>query len=591
MLRTGLVHSHRSGAIARAHLIGLALYISLVGAACSSDQTPEARAEAVPMLTEVPHIDAPPINLRLTLKPDPKLLPQGAHGHLPARDGDPFVVTLPVQVQSTVPAKQVRDTIVAPILRAIQFTRGVNALRLPPDAGVASPTASFASYVPQILNEYANNPKQFHPETQLMLDTFAGKADDQTKAIVSEALETGEGQTLTQFIAGIERKEIAYAFPQMEAGVPIEHTLLYASRWQEWNVTTVFGSLINNYTVGNKSTLSASAVFSKAVPELAAVKGITAVHAQQLGDLLDGPYLVLLPYGNLGNTVQLRYAWRMIIRADAYGEAGAFILWADADNGSLLELDPLLAEVNASGETYNRDPGVGTTTAWQFTVDPSSGGQYTLKRSGVMNRVDYLGDGYNASDVSISDSTGGSTATFANFNQAPINDATQALCASGTNKAFQQVNFYSVIDRDYSGVVANGIFSPFPISPWNPKVQSASAGCNAWSSMDYGACQGYTDPACPSFTTGTQDGANFMNFAHDNTVVGHELAHNITQRLCQARPGTWCGAPTCAIPVGWSNFHDLADFWADHFENTNCTAGWVSKNQFGVDASLNCAMH
>lgn len=214
-----------------------------------------------------------------------------------------------------------------------------------------------------------------------------------------------------------------------------------------------------------------------------------------------------------------------------------------------------------------------------------------------MNRVDYQGDGFNALDVSIPDSSGGSSATFANFNQAPLNDTAQALCSSGTNKAFQQINFFGAIYNYYSNALALAIFTPFPklggtsasaATPWSPRVEMAGY-CNANASMTYGACDGYFNAACPNYTTGTFAGTNFMNFAHDNTVIAHELAHSITPRFTNSRPSDWCGAPSCAVPVGWGTFHDLADFWADHFEGTNCTAGWVAKNLGGVNNSLNCS--
>src|SRR5207237_7905290 len=111
--------------------------------------------EPVPRGTELPTIEAPPIVTQAIIKPDPSQLPAGAHGHLPARDGDSFVVTLPVKVQATVSSTEVRDNVIAPILKAIQFSRGVKALSLPPDAGVALPAATFASYVPLIAYEYA----------------------------------------------------------------------------------------------------------------------------------------------------------------------------------------------------------------------------------------------------------------------------------------------------------------------------------------------------------------------------------------------------------------------------------------------------
>ena len=118
-------------------------------------------------------------------------------------------------------------------------------------------------------------------------------------------------------------------------------------------------------------------------------------------------------------------------------------MWVDAQTGAILKLETLIQDVGASGITYNRDPGVGTIPTF-FDVDAASGGQYTLRLAGVMNRVDYLGNGFDAQDVSIANNTNGSTATFANFNQTPINDAAQALCSSGTNKGFQQVRISTV---------------------------------------------------------------------------------------------------------------------------------------------------
>src|SRR5260370_4197600 len=274
----------------------------------------------------------------------------------------------------------------------------------------------------------------------------------------------------------------------------------------------------------------------------------------------------------------------MIVNVTWFNQTGPFLLWQDADTGKLLKVNPLIADaIGATGTVYNRDPGVGSTTSF-FEVDPSSGGEYNLQLTGVLNRVQYVPNA--TLDVSISDSANGSSTTFANFNQTPISDAAQALCASGTNKGFQQVNFYGSLYRYYQVVLSQGIFNPFHTADWNPKVEHTGY-CNANSSMAYGFCQGYSDASCPNFV-GAGSSA-WMNFAHDNTVVGHEFAHSITPRLTNARPSNWCGTPTCAIPIGWGNFHDLADFWADHFEQTNCTAGWVAKNTGGVNNSLNCA--
>jgi hypothetical protein len=109
--------------------------------------------------------------------------------------------------------------------------------------------------------------------------------------------------------------------------------------------------------------------------------------------------------------------------------------------------------------------------------------------------------------------------------------------------------------------------------------------------MNFGACRGYTDAACPNYSDGTTNARNLMNFAHDNTMVGHEVGHNATWRLTILRPAGWCGSASCALPTGWAALHDLADFWGAHLESTNCIGGWVAKNMGGIDASRYCLRH
>jgi hypothetical protein len=573
------------------------LTLLIIGASCSTkscwSKNPQQPTDAglpAPGQGTIASINPPDPVKRTPLKVDPGSLPDKARAQFPAYDGDPFFVTLPAQPQDNLGTQEVRDKVIVPIIKAMGFERGTQALSTPPDGGVKQAVASFKGLADTVAYEYANNPKLLRPKTQKMIDAFLGKtkADDD----VNSALKTGEGMDFNQFVAGIERLGIEYVFQQIDDGVPIEHTHIKATRWQGQSITTISGALFNHYAISNHRSSGQGGntnqntgdeggnIVQAAIKSLGAVKGINKVTSLRPDD---GPYLVLLPYGSdAAGTPQMRYAYRMILRAMVFNDEGQILLWADAESGQILKMEPFIKDVSGQGMVYNRDPGVGTTIN-SFQVDPSAGGNYTLKLAGVMNRVDYKGDGFNALDTSITDSTNGSSATLANFNQAPINDAAQALCGSGTNKGFQQVNFYSSLYRYYQKVLALGIFTPFPVSPFNPKVESASAGCNANASMNYGACTGYSDAACPNVA-----GA-YMNFAHDNTVVGHEFAHNVTPRLTNGRPSDWCGPGPCAVPVGWGYFHDLADFWADDFESTNCTAGWVSKNRGGgVDHSLNC---
>lgn len=552
----------------------LILTVLVISTNCRRQRTvPEPRRSEFSTL----RIDPPAPQKRILAKVDAKALPPGARAQFPAYDGDAFFVTLPVRREDKESANEVFEKVITPILKAVGFERGEKGLRMPPAEGIKQPPASFSGLAQQVAFEYANTPQLSRPGTQYMIDAFLKRSasDD-----VNSALKMGEGMDFNQFVAGIERVGIDYPFQQVDGDVPIEHTQLVASRWDGQSLTKVAGVLFNQYAIANNRNINAGAAVQTAIRSLAGVKGIDKVSDRP--PVEGGPTLVLLPYGTDGAGIaQLRYAYRMMMRGVVSGHEGPILLWLDADNGNIIKLESLVKDVGASGVVYNRDPGVGTTTS-NFQVDPSSGGNYTLALSGVANRVDFGGDNNTANDLSILDNAGGSSATFANFNQAPINDAAQALCASGTNKAFQQVNFFATVQRYYQVSISQGIFTPFPSEPWSPRVESETAGCNAFSNMDFGVCWGYFDAACPNLTD------NLMNLSHDNTIIGHELAHNITQRLTNGRPGNWCGAGSCAVPVGWDDFHDVADAWADHFDSTNCTAGWVAKNMGGPGNSVNC---
>jgi hypothetical protein len=219
--------------------------------------------------------------------------------------------------------------------------------------------------------------------------------------------------------------------------------------------------------------LSGAAIITSAVTALGEVEGISQVMA----NIQQGPDLVLLPYGtDASGITQMRYAYRIVL--DAYvvavQDVGPLLFWLDAENGKILKLIPLINSVAAQGSVFNRDAGVGTITA-SFEVDPSSGGQYSLQLASVMNpRVDFKGDGMFTSDeVSISDSASGSSLSLANFDQAPFN--TFAFCDITPNSKFlQQVNVFVNAYWYYLQAISLGEFTPFPVSPWSPKVQVTS---------------------------------------------------------------------------------------------------------------------
>ncbi|MFB9241371.1 hypothetical protein IV454_07770 [Massilia antarctica] len=563
--------------------------IALLAGSCPllAAAAPDTRLVATgPGPSEVvfPSIETPNIKPGRAPAVDLRALPKGAQVSLPNQDmGHVFMRVPPTEVV-TLSGAEVADKVIVPLLSALHFDGGMRRLRRAPEAGLPQTRPQLDGVAQLLALEYQGNEKATRPRTLDMVDAFLGKrapTDD-----VERNLLIARGLTYAQYKADIERQEIIYPFMQVDGDVPIEHTLLLASRWEGQGVTSVRGSLIHRYSIANLRPQSADGADLRAYAALSKVRGIDSVDGKRV---LDGPSLVLLPYGNdSAGGVSLRYAWRMVVEAISFGRPVPFRVWSDAATGTILKMRPLVSDVTATGNVWRRDPGTGATQVRSFTVDPAVGGQYTLKLAGVVSRVDHQGDGFDAEDVSISSTLGGSSATLANFNQAPINNGASAVCASGANPRFQQVNYFGVFHVNWKQSLAHGIYTPFPTSPWNPRIESASAGCNAWSSMNFGACQGYFDAACPNYSDGTTSTTNFMNFAHDNTVVGHELAHNAVQRFTDARPANWCGMAPCAIPVGMSKMHDLADAWADHFDNTNCTAGWAAKNLGGVNASNNC---
>lgn len=532
----------------------------------------------------LPSIETPDIKPAQAPKVDLQALPKGARVSLPNQDMGHIFMRIPPTRADAQSADEVANQVIGPLLTAMRFEGGMKRLRRAPEAGLPQTRPELAGVAQLLATEYLGNERATRPRTLDMVNAFLGTKPP--TADVERNLQIARGLTFAQFKADIERQEIVYPFLQVVGEVPIEHTLLLASRWEGQSVTSVRGSLIHRYSIANAQPNSSEGAVLRAYAALAQIKGIDRVNGRRV---LDGPALVLLPYGNdSAGGVSLRYAWRMVAEGTSYGRTVQFRIWSDAATGAILKMRSLVSDVAASGSVWRRDPGTGATQVRSFGVDPAAGGQYTLKLSGVASRVDHQSDGFDADDVSVPDSSGGSSATLANFNQSPINNSATAICSSGGNPKFQQVNYFTVFHLNWNQSLAHGIFAPFPTSPWNPRLESASAGCNAWSDMDFGACQGYYDATCPNYSDGTTAGVNYMNFAHDNTIVGHELAHNAVQRFTDGRPADWCGTPPCAIPLGMGTLHDLADAWADHFDNTNCLSGWTAKNLGGVNASNNC---
>jgi hypothetical protein len=520
-------------------------------------------------------------------------LPQGARGKFSSYDGGSFAINIPPRVAGALTSEQVFQETIQPLVRAMGYGNRVRDLAPGSRNGAAQPKASLAGLAAETCREVEPEKYQrFHPVCRALT---RGESND----IAERVLRLAYGMTVSQFRADIERQRIQYAFTQRAESVPIEHAVIVAERNDGENVTTVYGTLFNRYGITNSVKLTAQAALDAGQKQVFTFKGIDA---KRMPDVRRPPaVLVLLPYGSAPDgSVGLRYAYRTLLFAHVARDPRLGLLswmaWIDAADGKILQLAPQFDDISAVGMTWRRDPNTPTQVRG-FQVDASSGGQYTLQRSGVFNRFDRLGDtAFDDDEVSISDAAGGSSATFANFNQAPINDAANAICSAGGNNTFRQVNAFAHLNSARDSIVSAGTFPTFPeaaITVWMDLPQSSnSAGYDSLgvglSRMSLGTgLTGFTDAACPDVAGGVLPGTS------DSTPLVHEFMHIGTKRLQERRPTDWCGMVACSMPSPSPRlaFHDYTDAWAQAYSSTPCMGGWYRKNMGGVDASENCATH
>jgi hypothetical protein len=468
--------------------------------------------------------------------------------------------------------------------------------------------------------------------------------------------QNGEGMTFAQYKAEIERQRIQYAFRQVVQNTPIEHSGIFASRWQGETVTLVHGTVFNRFGITNQVKLSPQQAAGQVATALSTVPGTGPTPTQAPNPI----ELVLLPYGSakdaMGATVPgLRYAYRMLVFGTFFetvtqpgtggtggtivigavlpGQCSAgqcvttqisasWLLWMDAETGGVLELVPQThLATTAAGRVWRRAAdtptvdlpdcssyGIVGACFGDFEVNPSSGGNYQLVLNdvapGTYNRIDRLGNASFADgEVSISDSSGGSSSTLANFNQSPLNDAANADCASGGNNTFRQVQAMAQLFRLHEQLVSAGTFPTFPegaitvgVDIENGPGFSNSAGYDQFgtglSGLNFTNGGGFEDASCPNLVGMAGNvGPSKMNGVSDITTMGHEFTHLSTARLGARRPSDWCACSppcTCPMPTGHGLFHDFADAMAHHYGSINCMGGWSTHNIGGMNASLNC---
>ncbi|HEX6707776.1 MAG TPA: hypothetical protein VF169_23735 [Albitalea sp.] len=456
--------------------------------------------------------------------------------------------------------------------------------------GVEQPTASLSGMADLVAAQYQGLEGRIPSGASEMLDAFGGKAEALANAEARMLM--ARDMTLSEFRHDIERKQYIYPFVQVDDdGVPIEHAGLVASRWEGQTVTSVRGSLIHDYKVLNqRKPLPDRTLVDDALRRIEGLETFA-------GDPLDeAPSLVLLPSRRTDGGVSLEYAWRYRVRGNVQGRQVNLLLWVEPPDPvppgpggvNIQRFRPLelRSEVPARGRVWDSDPGTGRTPQRFFDVSglkAGSAGPYTLT-SGLVDKI--VVRNRIEERVAVDKLTQGSNGSFVDFDTDPINDGFRAVCAGGGNYKFQQVHLYATLHLNWVQARAAGMHKDFPKEPWTVYLETAE--CSSYADMSFGACDGYFKKLCPDYSTNGEEAVNRMNFAHDNTIISHEFAHKAVQELTEARPPEWCGKAPCGQFQGWEHFHDLADAWADHFDNGNCVGGWVAKNVGGVNASYNC---
>lgn len=579
----------------KAHTWVLLVLVTCLFVGCNPNGcTPKSTTEGPDDLGQFRNPISPePIPIKGKLEFNASLLPKDARGKFSSYDGDAFMVNIPPQVAGSVNADQVYGDIVKPLVTAMGYGSRVGELTSASANGNNLPKANLAALATETCKEVADEKYQrFQPVCDAL-------SKGGTNEIAERVLQTAYGMSVAQFRADIERQRIHYTFVQQVEKVPIEHATVVAERNDGETITAVYGTIFNRYGITNAVKLTPDAAVNAGQANVLKFKGID--QKSKRPDVRNKPpVLVLLPYGSAPDgSIGLKYAYRALLFANVADKPSmgflSWMAWIDAEDGKLLELAPQFDDVSASGMTWRRDPNT-TTQAKSFQVDAAVGNQYTLQRAGVLNRVDRLGDGnFDDDEVSITDSTNGSSATFANFNQAPINDATNASCSSGNN-TFRQVNIFAHASSFRDMLMGAGTFPVFPEGPTTILVdlpQASNSGPYDQFGAGLGALNigtgaaGFTDAACPDVANGVLPGST------DAGLIAHEYMHMGTKRLQERRPDDWCGMAPCSMPSSTvrGSFHDYTDAWAHAYASTPCMGGWYRKNMGGVDVSENCAAH
>jgi hypothetical protein len=475
-------------------------------------------------LYKVTPVYTPPL-VRPALEINREALPRGSSGSTPTFDGEPVVLRIPMTQQMT-PSEQNARSILASVIRYLNWTRSADELRF-----IRTSTS-----LPADKEQVERETREALEQDRRRLQGRFGEINQSTEEALREQIEDIRSRA--------SRPVETYLFSQQIRNVPIDGSGFRVS-WESGSEhVSVIGQIYNAVTIANTRRLDANGARAAAVR-----------HIQQQTSLKEGiqpvPEIVLLPYGN-----GFRYAWKMDVEA----EEGPYRIWVDADNGTILQLDPQFFPVSGKGLVFNPSPNTGTVEK-SFDVNAASGGNYRLRQTGVLTVNNNGADGVSTTNLTLTDDGSGT----ANFNVAPINGTTvDRTSSAGYNSRFQEVNVYGWVYNHINMFTSLGSEAFAEITATvnhnNPCGFGINNACASGNTLTFGIGGATTSnsTAC----------GQIFNSAIDATVITHEFGHILNGIQYAANSGTMTGS----INEG------LADFWAMTMHNTDTFGSYWANN-------------
>lgn len=480
--------------------------------------------------TQVPYrvtpIYTPPLD-RSKLELDARAVAYQGTGTLPMFDGDYFSLTLSSDNAKTGGKQEEVRSVVEAVLSSINWKRPAEELR----------------YFKVVPPRPADS-RMMEREVKMMEDTTRRRIKGRFGQI-NKATEEAIGEFSNDLRKQMNRPSEAFVFDQLFRGIKIEDAGIVATV-RSGMVTSLSGRVFHTVNITNRERLNAARAQQAAEQHINKTSKSTGVSVP--------PKKVILPYGS-----GLKYAWKMEISA----EDGPYEVWVDADNGNVLQLEPLFSFDAARGLVFNPSPNAGTREL-TFEVDAPSGNQYRLRLNNVLDVNNNGADGVSTGDLTIASGSG-----EANFNVNPINGTVvNRTNQTNYNSRFQEVNVFAWVHEMRKNYEAWGSqafpFITATVNHNNPCGFGINNACaSGTNSLTFGI---------GSATTGTAATCNdFFNSAIDATVIAHEFGHLLNRLQYNAAGGTIIGSINEGIADYWANTNFNTDtfgaFWAG-----NCAA-------------------